>query len=799
MKKRWMVMFGLVIMICAGGVLRADSVYAKKRTFTVNTKTVPCSSTYRKKPYYNKKTRQYYMLQSYLNRLSSTGGTLKLKKGTYSIPGTLYIPSNVKIECKNGVRLKKTTSTGTKKLKSTKYLFQTVSEQKANRRQSAGGYDASQNVCIQGSGTVTIDMGKVKGATALYAGHASNLTVKGIRFRNKKGGSYIWIEGSRDVTISGCAFEKGTDRTGLKNRMDIRLETINETTDDFSGKWSRMDNTKNKNITIQKNTFTKSDIGIGTTKSVVIKSANKTTEKYQTGITITGNTFINTKKAAVYAVLWKKPVLKNNAVRITEGNSRTGAVLYGYGVYEPSITGNKISGCGKVAAFNQAKNSGKGKKFPIVISVVGNNALNKLSSNTVSDLSHYFVTNGKIRIYYFRNKTERNFTITTTSKPYHEKYNDASDYSKRKVYYTFLSYMEQLEYAGGGTLTVKSGTYPVTNNICIPSNVTMTLENGVTFTKTGTTATDICYAKSVFTLVPPSKDGTIKTISGYNGSHDIKIIGNGNAYINCANVKNCMGLVMGHARNVTIQGVVFQNEYGSHFMELNSSDNVTVQNCTFESFKVLDKKSYKECINIDGTDFNTDGFNYDWSAHDKTVCRNIFIKNNTFKNVGTAIGSHTYSANGDTQLYHTNVQILDNTFDGTYNAAIRVLNWKDAVIKGNTFMRIQALLDGNLNANGNQIRYVALLLRGVVNPTVTENFFEDCNYYPIRVVMKVSASVAGAVKAGYGDTASQVSEENWKAMQANQLTNVASKYSYIIVRDNEGQADSAATKKPFTN
>ena len=737
------------------------------------------------------------MLQSYLDRLSSTGGTLKLKKGTYSIPGTLYVPSNVKIECKNGVKLKKTTATGTKKFKATKFMFQTVSEQKAKTKQTVGKYTASQNVSIQGSGTVTIDMGKVSGGTAVYAGHASGLTIKGIRFKNKKGGSYVWIEGSQNVTVTGCTFVRGTDRFGLKNRMDIRLETINKTTNDFSGKWSKLDNTKNKKIQIQNNTFTKPDIGIGTTKSVVVKTSTKTTEYNQTSISITGNTFTNTKKAAVYAVLWKKPTIKSNTIKLTAGNARTSAALYGYGVNEPSVTANKISGCKYAAIFDQAQNSGKGKRFPAVLSVVGTSSMNKLSSNTVSDLSHYYVTNGKIRILYFRNKTDRNFTISTTTAPYHEKYNDAIDFSKRKVYYTFLSYMEQLEYAGGGTVTVKAGNYPVTNNICIPSNVTLNLENGVTFTKTGTTATDICYAKSIFTLVPPSKDGTVKTISGYNGSHDVKIIGNGTARINCADVKNCMGLVMGHARNITIQGVTFQNQYGSHFMELNSSYNVTIQNCSFETFKVLDLKSYKECINIDSTDLNTDGFNYDWSTHDKTVCQNIYIKNNTFKNIGTAVGSHTYSANGNTQLYHQNVQILNNTFDGTYNAAIRALNWKDTVIKGNTFMRIQALSDGNLNANGNQTRYVALLLRGVVNPTVTGNFFEDCGYYPIRVVMQVSAAVAGAIKAGYGDTICQISDANWAAMQANQLTNVASKYSYIVVRANEDQADSAAEKKPF--
>ena len=93
----------------------------------------------------------------------------------------------------------------------------------------------------------------------------------------------------------------------------------------------------------------------------------------------------------------------------------------------------------------------------------------------------------------------------------------------------------------------------------------------------------------------------------------------------------------------------------------------------------------------------------------RQFAKNILIQNTTFKNIGTAIGSHTYSANGQTQLYHENVRILNNTFDGTYNAAIRALNWKDTVISGNSFLRLQALEDGVLNANGNQTKYVALL------------------------------------------------------------------------------------------
>lgn len=789
-------MIGVCGMIASIGAMGSEA-EAKKRTFTVNPKTIPCSSNYRQKPNYNGKTKQFQMIQSYLDKLGQSGGTLKLKKGTYKIPGTLSVPSNVTIELKPGAKLKKTTATGTSRIKATKTMLQTVSSGKAAQKRTVSKYTSSKKVTIKGSGKATIDLGKVKGATALYIGHASNIKVNGITFKNKKGGSYVWIEGSQNVTIKKCVFQKGVDQSGLKNRMAIRLETINETVNDYSGKWSKLDNTKNKSILITNNQFKSPDIGIGTTKSVVVKKEKKTTEYAQTGIAIEKNTFTDTKKCAVYAVLWKKPSIRNNTVKQTSATNKTGCMLYGYGVTEPSVTTNTVSRCHYLASFDKAINSGKGKKMPAVVSVIGTAAMNKLAANNATDLSHYYILNGKIRITYVRNKLDKVFTITPTTTPYHEKYNDAADFTKRRIYYTFLSYMEQLEYAGGGTVTVKAGNYPVTNHICIPSNVTMVLENGVCFTKTGTTATDICYAKSVFTLVPPSKDGTVKTISGYNGAHDIKIIGQGLARVNCANVKNCMGLVMGHARNILIQGVTFQNQYGSHFVELNSSNNVIFERCTFEGFKPLDQKSHKECINIDGNDLVTDGFNYDWSAHDMLTCKDIYIRNNVFKNIGTAIGSHTYSVKGATQLYHQNVQILNNTFDGTYNVAIRALNYKDVVIKGNTFMNIQSLDDGKLNANGNPYKYVALLLRGVVNPTVTGNTFEDCRYYPIRVILRVGATTDASVKAGYADTVCSISDANWTAMQNNTLTNIAKKYHNIIVRETEEQEDASALKKPF--
>lgn len=788
--RRFFIILFVVFLFCFFNEEFSAKVEAKKRTFIVNPKTIPCNKTYRSKTVCNAKTKQYCMIQSYLERLASTGGTLKLKKGTYKIPATLYVPSNVTIELKSGAKLKKTKATGSGQIKASKYMIQAISPEKMMKKRGTGKYEASKKVTIKGNNKAIFDLGNINAATGIYIGHASDIVIKGITFKNKKGGSYIWVEGSRNVTISKCSFWEGKNVSGLKNRMAIRLENINETTNDFTGIWSKLDNTKNRNVIIQENQFKRADIGIGTTKSVVIKTS-KITPYYQSGIKIRENVFTDTKKCAVYAVLWKKPSVKKNMVKLSKLTKKTGCFLYGYGVTNPCIKNNTVSKCSYFSIFAKAKNTGKGKKMPSVMSELNDASVKNLMVNTVSELGHYYVKNGSIRIVYISNKVDKAFTLTPSSVPYHEKYTDASDFAKRKTYYIFTSYMEQLEYAGGGTITVKAGNYAVTNNICIPSNVTMTMENGVTFIKKGTTATDICYAKSIFTLVPPSKDGTIKTVSGYNGTNNVKIIGQGLVRWNCANVKNCMALVMGHAKNILVQGITFQNEYGSHFVELNSSNSVTFQNCIFEGFRVLDKKSHKECINIDGNDLVTDGFNYDWSSHEKLTCKNIYIKNNVFKNIGTAVGSHTYSATGSVQLYHQNVQILNNTIDGTYNAAIRALNWKDAIIRGNVFSNIQSLDDGNAS------KYVAVYLRGVVNPTVMVNTFIQCHYYPIRVVLCTTATTEAAVKAGYPDTVSSLSDANWFAMINNKLENVEAKYHKIIVRVNSANKDSASEKKPM--
>lgn len=788
MKGKWLGFMGVMFVLCVCTVFCGNRAEAKAKKYTISTKTVPVDPAVRNMSSYNKNTKHYYTIQSYLNKMAGKGGTLRLKKGTYKIPCTLYVPSNVTIRCDSGVKLQKTDKTGTKELKSTKYMFQLVSEKKAGKQAGVAKYKASAHVSIVGNGTVKIDLGKVNGAKAIYAGHARSVTISNIQFSNKRNSNYIWVEGSKNVQITKCRFYGGMDKNTVKSQLAVRLETINADVNGFSGKWSRLDNTVNRNIKITDNTFYAMNSCIGTTKHVA--------SRYQKEITISGNTFHDTRRYAVYAIDWMKPSIRKNKVSKSSASLSTKNFVRGLGVYNPDIRENTIAVCDYAIYFDKAENSGAGKKMRANASTVSERTAVSMENNIVSGLKHYYVMlNGK-RLFYFRNKNDKNFTITTTTKPYHEKYTDKAKYETYKMYYMFLSYMEQLEYAGGGTITIEPGTYLITNNICIPSNVTMKLKDGVILRKSGERKKTVAYGKTLITIVPPSKDNTKATVSGYNGSSNVKIIGEGNATIDCAYKESCMGIVMGHTRNVTIRGIRFLNERGLHFIELNSSQNTVVENCSFIGFQITNEKSHKECINVDATDVVTNGFVYSWSSHDKTTCKDIYIRNNYFKNVGTAIGSHTFTVNGNDQLYHENVQITNNVIDTTYNAAVHALNWKDCVISGNTFQNVSTLKDGKLDSEGKQISYTTVLMGGVVNPIVKENTFDAPKYYPIRVVMTTEPTTKNTKDAGYPDTVSKVSDANWQDMQNNTIINAESEedMQYILVDENNNSPETESHK-----
>ena len=457
--------------------------------------------------------------------------------------------------------------------------------------------------------------------------------------------------------------------------------------------------------------------------------------------------------------------IRSRNMRITDCSFTGGDYGVSFeGCYRPIVSNNTFTKLGQPIRFTISKKTVKKRAGRRLIkrTVITKNSITakriaQMKKNTVKKVTHYYVTfsnDGKKqkRLFYYRDKSDNNLYLRPETRPYRERYTDEDTYrGNTKGYYQLRSYMEQLEYCGGGTLTLKKGTYYISNAVCIPSNVKIVFEDGVVIKKTKAIyQTELDNHKVIFIFVPPSKAKKKESVSGYGGTHDVTMTGIGNVVIDCNNKLPGRGMDMGHCRNIVIENLTFHNQYGSHYIELNSSQNVIVRNCNFWKFRDYKGDTYKEAINIDGTDYAVNGFNHVWSKHDKTVCQNIEITNCKFTDLGTAIGSHTYVANQGQQCYHTNIRITDNVFFGSTNCAIRALNWRNVLIADNSFRDI-GIQNGAKN--------FSIFMGGVIDATVTRNAFANV-YVPVTIRQQIQYELER--KAGYPISECQITDKNWE-------------------------------------
>lgn len=457
--------------------------------------------------------------------------------------------------------------------------------------------------------------------------------------------------------------------------------------------------------------------------------------------------------------------IRSRNMRITDCSFAGGDYGVSFeGCYRPIVSNNTFTKLGQPIRFTISKKTVKKRAGRRIIkrTVITKNSITakriaQMKNNTVKKVTHYYVTfsnDGKKqkRLFYYRDRSDNNLYLRPETRPYRERYTDEDTYrGNTKGYYQLRSYMEQLEYCGGGTLTLKKGTYYISNAVCIPSNVKIVFEDGVVIKKTKAIyQTELDNHKVIFIFVPPSKAKKKESVSGYGGTHDVTMTGIGNVVIDCNNKLPGRGMDMGHCRNIVIENLTFHNQYGSHYIELNSSQNVIVRNCNFWRFRDYKGDTYKEAINIDGTDYAVNGFNHVWSKHDKTVCQNIEITNCKFTDLGTAIGSHTYVANQGQQCYHTNIRITDNVFFGSTNCAIRALNWRNVLIADNSFRDI-GIQNGAKN--------FSIFMAGVIDATVTRNAFANV-YVPVTIRQQIQYELER--KAGYPISECRITDKNWE-------------------------------------
>lgn len=404
MKKRsiWMTAFLFAALAVSLSVNVRQTEAAKTKTYTVTPNKIP--SSVKKSSVYNSNTKNWLQLQYYLKALQKGGGKLVLKKGTYKISNTLYVPSNTTIELQEGVVLKKINK-AKGKIKPSKNMFVLVSYNKKDKKNASSRYNGPKNIKFIGHGKKSvIDLAYIEGAHGISASHNQNITFENITFKGENGGHYIELAGTKNVKIQKNRFltSKESTRSKLYNKEAINIDTADAATGGFKLGWSKKDQTPNVDIFIRDNVFDGSNRAIGTHKYSQKKDAAgkyslQSKNVYHQNIQIKNNVFRNIYDNAVFMVNWKDTVIECNSFsNIGTKNKRDTTTarhaIAGGGVCGVSITDNHFTNvASSVIYFRRTANNGSGSKYYPVLVYVTDSELENMKSNTVDSCERDYI------------------------------------------------------------------------------------------------------------------------------------------------------------------------------------------------------------------------------------------------------------------------------------------------------------------------------------------------------------------------------------------------------------------------
>ncbi|WLV24400.1 right-handed parallel beta-helix repeat-containing protein [Aciduricibacillus chroicocephali] len=364
--------------------LNGGTVSAKgKPTYKIS----PASITYKKRlmnvSTYNKHTKHYYLLRTYLERLEQTGGgTLVLKRGTYSISNALYVPSNVTIQLENGAKILKTMKTGTRVFGPAASLFHFVRPSRSHKRSAYGGYSGEKNIAFIGKGNATINMNFAKNGNVLLAGHNQNLKIEGIRFENINGGHFIEIDATKNSVIRNNIFIGSKPTTGL-NKEAINIDTPDKSTQGFNVVWSKQDKMPNRDILIEGNRFEDLDRAVGTHKY--------SEGKLHDNVVIRGNTIDRMRSDAIRVMNWSNAVIEDNTIKNVNTGKANNRGILASGASNPTFRNNLFISVPRAMQFMVWKNSGPGSQYGIIYNSLTEQNIEDLKTNRIVDFKENFI------------------------------------------------------------------------------------------------------------------------------------------------------------------------------------------------------------------------------------------------------------------------------------------------------------------------------------------------------------------------------------------------------------------------
>ncbi len=380
---------------------RAKTIKKKYPTYVVSPRSKPTKKGFDKSGYrtsvaYNKYTKTYFAIRSYLELLEKKGGgTLVFSRGTYRVSNVLYVPSNVTIKLESGARILKTLKTGTSRYVPSKSIFQTVRPSVAKKAQKKkkyrySGYGGERNISFIGETGSVIDLGGGLLTYAIFAGHNTNLTVKGITFTGGNGGHYIELDASKNVLIAGNVFQNASV-SSCQCKEAINIDTPDAVTGGFKQRWSTWDKTPDVNVSVTGNTFRNIDVAVGTHKFSATKSGSTYTPNYHTNIRVTDNVITGVKgKYAIHVEQWKDSLIDGNIISGVAPKNTTAKGILVMGSRNLTISGNMMTELARPLAIRVAKLSGAGAKYGYARNYLTEANFAAWQSNTVAGTSERF-------------------------------------------------------------------------------------------------------------------------------------------------------------------------------------------------------------------------------------------------------------------------------------------------------------------------------------------------------------------------------------------------------------------------
>ncbi|MBR3241499.1 MAG: right-handed parallel beta-helix repeat-containing protein [Parasporobacterium sp.] len=275
-------------------------------------------------------------------------------------------------------------------------------------------------------------------------------------------------------------------------------------------------------------------------------------------------------------------------------------------------------------------------------------------------------------------------------------------------------------------IKIPAGTYYIDYSILISSNIHLKLDKKATIVRR---------------MIEGEMLRSYGSAGGYGQVRNVVIDGgtwDGNVHEN-SNKDYYSLFKFAHGSDITIRNTTLKNSHGQHMIILDGMKNVTIEKVNFsnqyfytgsdssyyfsdlpKSFSSYTAKDWsrlaegKEAVHLDYT--NSTGADSSYPM-DNTVCSKITVKNCTFNNILSGIGSH-HTIKG---LSMPTIEMTGNTFKNVKGYAISGYQMKGLTVKNNTVSsagEFAIIKDSTATLSGNTVSNVSYAIHGE-NSTIT--------------------------------------------------------------------------------